>query len=46
MNGVFNGEGLYKWSENQYYKGNYINGIKEGEINFSDVKNSFVILKM
>ena len=32
--------GLYKWSENQYYKGNYINGIKEGkgEIKFSDGK--------
>ena len=35
-----NGEGLYKWNDKQYYKGQYKNGIKEGkgEIKFPDGK--------
>ena len=31
QNGKFHGEGFYKWEDNQYFKGNYNNGIKEGK---------------
>ena len=42
--GKFNGEGYYKWGENQYFKGNYIHGIKQGkgEIGFNDGKKCFI----
>ena len=44
LNGKFHGEGYYKWGENQYFKGNYINGVKvgKGEIGFKDGKKCFV----
>ena len=44
MDGKFHGEGYYKWGENQYFKGKYINGIKDGkgEIGFNDGKKCFV----
>ncbi len=40
INGIMNGEGLYKWNDKQYYKGQYKNGIKEGkgEIKYPDGK--------
>ena len=48
MNGKFHGEGLYKWDDNQYFKGTYNNGLKEGkgEIGYDDGKNVLLILKM
>ena len=32
------GKGLYEWSERQYYLGNFVNGIKEGngEMHWAD----------
>ena len=44
VNGRFHGEGYYKWGENQYFKGTYINGIKEGngEIGFSNGKKLII----
>ena len=44
LNGKFHGEGFYKWGDNQYFKGKYINGIKEGngEIGCSDGKKYYV----
>jgi hypothetical protein len=44
LDGKFHGEGYYKWGDNQYFKGNYINGIKEGrgEIGFNNGKKCFV----
>ena len=44
LDGKFHGEGLYKWGNNQYFKGTYNNGIKEGkgEIGFSDGKKCFI----
>ena len=35
---------MYKWGENEYYDGEYVNGIKEGEgeLSFKDGKKFFV----
>ena len=43
LDGKFHGEGIYKWG-NQYFKGTYNNGIKDGkgEIGLSDGKKCFV----
>ena len=30
-NGKLHGEGLFKIKENEYYKGHYVEGVKEGE---------------
>ncbi len=44
LDGKFHGDGYYKWGENQYFKGKYINGVKEGkgEIGFNNGKKCFV----
>ena len=44
LNGKFHGEGFYKWGKSQYFKGRYINGVKEGrgEIGFNDGKKCFI----
>ena len=44
LDGKFHGEGFYKWGINQYFKGNYIYGIKQGkgEIGFNDGKKCFI----
>ena len=44
LDGKFHGKGYYKWGNNQYFKGMYINGVKEGkgEIGFNDGKKCFI----
>ena len=44
LDGKFHGEGYYKWGNNQYFKGKYLNGVKEGkgEIGFNDGKKCFI----
>lgn len=34
LNGKFHGEGFYKWGNYNYFKGNYVHGVKEGKGEF------------
>ena len=47
LNGKFHGQGIYKWGENQYFKGFYVNGIKEGkgEIGYNNGKKCVINFK-
>jgi len=44
LDGKFHGEGLYKWGNEKYFKGQYINGLKEGkgEVGFNDGKKYII----
>jgi hypothetical protein len=44
LDGKFHGEGLYKWGDEKYFKGKYINGLKEGkgEVGFNDGKKYII----
>jgi len=42
LDGKFHGEGMYKFGNNQYFKGTYNNGIKEGKGVLVDQNNNII----